>query len=271
MTSQTLTQAGLAFDTLAEDYDASFTDSTIGRAQRNVVWRKATEVFPTPQHILELNCGTGEDALFLASQGHSITALDASTAMVARASARKLHEAPTAPITFTHLLTEHLYTLPATKFDAVFSNFSGLNCVADLREVAVQLALRTTPNASLLFCVSTPVCAWETAWFLLQGKLRKATRRWPGHSTATLKGIPVTVHYPTVRTIAGHFAPHFTLRSSTGVGIFVPPSYLEPWMKFHPRLLAALTRIDKAICRLPIMRNQGDHVLLHFVRNEASA
>ena len=91
-------QAGLAFDTLAENYDAHFTRSSIGRAQRDAVWRKAVEVFRGELSILELNCGTGEDALFLASQGHRVTALDASRAMIDRASQRKENEAPNAAV-----------------------------------------------------------------------------------------------------------------------------------------------------------------------------
>jgi ubiquinone/menaquinone biosynthesis C-methylase UbiE len=259
-------QAGLAFDTLAEDYDAHFTRSSIGRAQRDVVWRKATEVFRDKLSILELNCGTGEDALFLASRGHCVTALDASRAMIDRASQRKEDEAPSAAVDFRLLPTEYLSALSSTRFDAVFSNFSGLNCVSDLSEVAMQLARRTSSGAPALVCFSTRFCLWESMWYLLHGQLRKAVRRWSGHSTAMLNGIDVNVYYPTVRDIARAFAPHFTLRSATGIGIFVPPSYLESWMQRFPRVLATLTAADRIVCRLPLLRTLGDHVLLHFVR-----
>jgi SAM-dependent methyltransferase len=259
-------QAGLAFDTLAEDYDAHFTQSHIGRAQRDVVWRATEAAFRGQLSILELNCGTGEDALFLAGRGHRVTALDASSAMIDRASMRKEREAPDAPIAFQFLPTEQLSSLPLTRFDAIFSNFSGLNCVEDLRAVAEQLAKRTRAGAPVLLCISTRICLWETAWFLAQGKLHKAFRRWSGRSTATLNGVDITVHYPTVREISRAFAPYFTLRRSTGVGIFVPPSYLEPWMQRLPRLFALMRRIDRLVCRLPILRSFGDHVLLHFLR-----
>ena len=39
-------QAGLAFDSLAEPYDELFTDSLIGRAQRDAVWNVASRTFP---------------------------------------------------------------------------------------------------------------------------------------------------------------------------------------------------------------------------------
>jgi SAM-dependent methyltransferase len=259
-------QAGLAFDTLAEDYDAHFTRSSIGRAQRDAVWHKATEVFRGELSILELNCGTGEDALFLAGHGHRVKALDASRAMIDRAARRREDEAPHAAVDFQLLPTEYLGALPPAHFDAVFSNFSGLNCVDDLFEVATQLAYRTNAGAPALLCFSTRFCLWESAWYLLYGELRKAVRRWSGHSTAVLNGVNVSVHYPTVRDIARAFSPHFALRSATGIGIFVPPSYLETWMRRLPRVLALMAAADRIACRLPMLRTLGDHVLLHFVR-----
>ena len=88
-------QAGLAFDSLAERYDDIFTNSLIGRAQRHAVWTVATQTFQRGDHILELNCGTGEDALFLARLGMSVFACDASEKMIAVATRRRAVEAPT--------------------------------------------------------------------------------------------------------------------------------------------------------------------------------
>ena len=57
-------QTMLAFDSLAAKYDDLFTRSMIGRAQRGVVWDALIDTFEPGAHILEVNCGTGEDALF---------------------------------------------------------------------------------------------------------------------------------------------------------------------------------------------------------------
>jgi hypothetical protein len=164
-----------------------------------------------------------------------------------------------------------LDTLPPTHFDGVFSNFSGLNCVDDLSEVVTQLARRTRAGAPALLCFSTRFCLWESVWYLLCGKPRKAIRRWSGNSTAMLNGVNVTVHYPTVREITRAFAPCFNLSSTTGIGIYVPPSYLESWMQRSPRLLATLAALDHIVCHLPLLRMFGDHVLLHFERTSEDA
>jgi SAM-dependent methyltransferase len=255
--------AGAAFDTMAADYDEHFTFSIVGRAQREVVWNCAAATFRFGDRILELNCGTGEDALFLARRGMRVTACDASVRMIEHAKARKELEAPDARISFRVLPTEHLHTLPKQPlFDGVLSNFSGLNCVDDLQVVARELAARLRPRAKLLLCLSTRFCLWEVLHYAAQCKFRKAVRRWRGVSPARFEGHSFFVYYPTIRSLRRSFAPEFKLRSVTGVGIATPPSYLEGWASAHPRMLDAMKSFDKAVCDLPLFRSIGDHMLL---------
>ena len=151
-------------------------------------------------------------------------------------------------------------------FDGAFSNFSGLNCVADLGQTAEDLSKLLSPGASLLICLSTRFCISEMLWFALHGNFRKAFRRCSGHATAKAGEFTVDVYYPTVRKLQALFSPSFVLRSLAGVGVTVPPSYVEAWIRNHPKLLDMLRKIDKAISNHPGFRVLGDHVLLHFER-----
>jgi hypothetical protein len=49
-----------------------------------------------------------------------------------------------------------------------------------------------------------------------------------------------------------------------GVGITVPPSYLESWIATHPRLLRKMDAIDSTLRGWPGLRVVGDHMLLHL-------
>ncbi len=259
--------AALVFGQMAREYDDVFTNSMIGRAQRDVVWSVLTQIFQSDDHILELNCGTGEDALFLARNGVSVTACDTSEQMIQIASGRLRKEAPGAPVQFNLLPTEHIRELqPSTQFDGIFSNFSGLNCVVDLKQTAENLAPLLPPGAPLLVCLSTRFCLWEMLWFALHGNFRKAFRRCSGQATAKIGEFTVDVYYPTVRELQTLFSPSFVLHSCTGVGVTVPPSYVEAWIRNHPKLLSMLRTIDKTISSYPGFRVLGDHVLLHFER-----
>jgi ubiquinone/menaquinone biosynthesis C-methylase UbiE len=259
--------AALVFDQMAWGYDDVFTNSMIGRAQRDAVWAVLTQVFQIGDHVLELNCGTGEDALFLARNGASVTACDASERMIQIATGRLRKEAPAVPVQFNLLPTERIRELnPSTEFNGAFSNFSGLNCVPDLKRTAEDLATLLSPGAPLLICLSTRFCLWEMFWFALHGNFRKAFRRCPGRATAKIGEFTIDVYYPTVRKLQALFSPFFVLRSCTGVGVTVPPSYVEAWIRNHPKLLNIFLTIDNAISSYPGVRVLGDHVLLHFER-----
>ena len=263
-------QAALAFDQMAAEYDEVFTRSMIGRAQRDAVWNLLTQTFWRGDHVLELNCGTGEDALFLAQRDVAVTACDASERMIQVATNRLRTENPGAPVKFTLLPTERLRELPAAPmFDGAFSNFSGLNCVADLKRTAEDLAALLPPTAPLVVCLSTRFCAWEIIWFLLHGKFRKAFRRCSGRATAKVGDFTIDVYYPTLGTLQQLFSPSFALRSCTGIGVAVPPSYVESWIRSYPQLLGFLRAVDKVISTLPGFRVIGDHMLLHFERVQA--
>jgi ubiquinone/menaquinone biosynthesis C-methylase UbiE len=255
--------AGAAFDRIAKDYDQIFTDSLIGRAQRDAVWKVLTRTFRANEKVLELNCGTGEDAIFLASNGIAVFALDASPQMIARAEQRLQHSGPQIPVVFCELPTERIGELhPETQFDGAFSNFSGLNCIADLDAVASLLAGLVKQGGRLVLCFSTRFCLIEILYYLSVGQWRKAFRRCKGYSEVILNGIQFTVYYPTLRKIRQSFAPDFRLDSCTGIGVTVPPSYLEAWARQHPRLFLLLRRLEERLAALPILRSTGDHVVL---------
>lgn len=258
--------AAAAFDSIADSYDVSFTHTAIGRAQRNQVWTRLLSAFAPGTRVLELNCGTGEDACFLASRGRAILACDASSEMI-RVAKERAHADSSANLDFRQLANEDLTTLHDEKlFDGAFSNFSGLNCLADLRPVALGLANLVKPGGRVLICVWSRLCVTEMLWYLIHGQVRKAIRRLSGEATARLGGVTISVFYPGVREIQSAFAPRFRLTFRRAIGLFVPPSYMESWIARRPALLSRLQRLDEVCSAWPVLRGLGDHVLLEFVR-----
>ena len=81
-----------SFDHIATDYDAQFTNTAVGRLQRAVVQAYLETKTKPGIAVLELNCGTGEDAIWLAQKGCTVLATDISSQMVA-ATAAKVQQA----------------------------------------------------------------------------------------------------------------------------------------------------------------------------------
>lgn len=258
------------FDAVALQYDDTFTSSSIGAAQRGAVWREIEKVFHPGDRVLEIGCGTGVDACFMAERGMHVVACDSSSQMIAVA-ARRFQEKGLQHLVQPLLLpAEQLSTLSAAdKFDGAFSNFGAMNCVEDLTQFARTLAERLRPGAIALLCWMGPSCFWEMGWYLAHGNRQKAFRRLnrDGISAKIADGAFVQVRYPAVREIAREFAPEFRVESIHGIGVTVPPSYVEAWARRHPRLLALGERADGILGRVPGIRLLADHILVRLERN----
>lgn len=262
------------FDAVAATYDASFTASTIGRAQRSAVWRELEKTFRPGERVLEIGCGTGVDACFLAERGVAVVACDSSPEMIAVTNRRIRERNVESLVQSFCLRAEDLSSLQGgEQLDGAFSNFGALNCVDDLRQVAGDLAKRVRTGSSVLLCVMGPWCFWEMAWYLAHGNRAKAFRRLhrDGVTARIADGAVLDVYYPSARTLARTFAPEFQLESIRGIGVAVPPSYVEPWAERHPRLLRYCERTDSWLGRCPGLRQVGDHVLVRLRRAEMAA
>jgi ubiquinone/menaquinone biosynthesis C-methylase UbiE len=257
------------FDSIALDYDRVFSYSAIGKAQRFQVSLQLERCFASGSHVLELNCGTGEDALALARSGVNVSAYDASAEMVRIANLKLNSEPLSSKVHFSVLRNEQLFQLEGI-FDGAFSNFAGLNCSLDWKSIADELARLVKPGGHLLLCVLGRTCLWEMVHYLLRGRFRKAFRRASrGPSIARIDGTSLKIIYPSVREARQLFSSGFQLCGWSGVGVFVPPSYCEPHVLGQRRLLSLLASLDSWFAHLPGVRCWGDHILLDFVRRPA--
>ena len=260
------------FDAIAEQYDRTFSSSMIGQLQRAAVWREFRKSFRAGDRILDIGCGTGVDACFLAEHGIDVIACDKSSQML-RVAAQKIAALPTTAgsVQLRRVPAEEISSLSKDgPFDGAVSNFGAVNCVSDVAKLARDLARLLKPGASVLLCVIGPSCAWETAWYLLCGKPGKAFRRFRrGGEPAKLEGGETfNVYYHSVRSMRSVFAPAFRLESVHGIGVLVPPSYLEPWARRFPRLTRLAAEADRYLGLCPGVRGFADHILLRFERTE---
>jgi len=253
-----------AFDSMAERYDEEFTASALGRVLRPMVWERYAACFAPGSSLLELGCGTGEDAIHLAKLGHRVLATDASPPMVACAR-RKAEAAGVAErIRFQVAPMESLSaTLGTEVFDGVYSNFGAVNCAPDLAAVAGALAPRLAPNAPLVWVVMGRFVPWEMGWYLLRGDARRAFRRFR-RVGSEWRGL--TIHYPTPHNCARLLEPHFIVSVARPLGAVLPPSYAAGWLDRAPRRYAWLSRLERALFERARGAGFGDHYVLEARR-----
>ena len=260
-----------AFDSIADSYDETFTETFIGRAQRRQVWEVTDRLFQPGDRVLEINCGTGVDALHLAQRGIRVLACDSSSRMVERARWRVESAGFEHAVDLRILRTEAIAQLGAEgPFDGVLSNFAGLNCIQDLSSAAQNIARLLKPRGKALICLFGSRCFWEIVWHLAHANSSKAFRRFRRGMTRAHLGDGTSVHvqYPTVRQVRRIFDPHLKLKAWKGVGIAVPPSYLGFLPARFPGCFRAAERVDSRVGHCPGIRGWADHVLLTFEKGQ---
>ncbi|MDE1150334.1 MAG: class I SAM-dependent methyltransferase [Azospirillaceae bacterium] len=253
-----------AFDRFADDYDAGFAHSIPGRWLRHAVWHQVGAHVRPGMRVLDLGCGTGEDALWLAHAGARVTAADGSPAML-RVTVDKAARAGLAdrivPRQVDLNAPGDLFLADGGgPYDVVLSNFGALNCALDLAPLARALGRAVAPGGVLALVVMGRFCAWETAWHGARLH-RTAVRRWLGRATADIGGTTIPIRYWTPGDVARAFAPAFDAMSVHPVGLFLPPSDLFTGLVRNPRRLTRLMRWERRVGASTALAGLADHHL----------
>jgi SAM-dependent methyltransferase len=256
-----------AFNEYAALYDEHFTHSITGTAQRNRVYALLARELTNIASVLELNCGTGEDASWLAQKGFTVLATDGSQGMVMKATLKNAARRNVI-VSLADLRTPA--QLPPQKTDLIFSNFGGLNCLSpqELRQLAPALKQRLAKNGKAVLVVMGRGCGWEKFYFLLKRDARRKRRSSKDSVTAVIEGEPVNTWYYTPAEFAAMFAPHFRVKNTSAVGLFIPPSYLEPFFARKPFLFSILAGLDRLLARGSWCANAADHFLITLEPSE---
>jgi ubiquinone/menaquinone biosynthesis C-methylase UbiE len=263
-----------AFDAIAAEYDKSFSDSLIGWEQRQFSrhWLKKFLASQEELDILEINCGTGDDALWLGSLGHKVIATDQSTAMIEKAE-KKLSLTNKKNVRFISCSFENLANqFGRQQFDLIFSNFSGLNCVSpnEMTGLSKELFSLLKKNGHLAIVVFGKYSWWETFFYLLKARPDKAFRRWSNKDVRAMlaENVYQPVYYYSIRHLKKMLSS-LRLVEKRPVGLFIPPTYLEAAMKKRPSLFQSLTKLEKNMNGLPASSSFADHVYLFFKKEQA--
>jgi SAM-dependent methyltransferase len=261
-----------AFDAAADRYDEDFSFSQTGILQRKRVhyFLQKQIAAIAGKNILELNCGTGEDAIWMAKQGCNVTATDLSANM-AGVLEKKLAQQPQLPIKTMQCGFDEIKEKSAgSKYDFVLSNFGGLNCISSeaLERLSAQLHGITNADATIALVIMSKKCWWEKWYFWLKGSKRESKRRQQaGPLTVNVNGNNQLVWYYNPAEIEKAFSAGFTKQYTKPVGLFLPPSYMEGYFKKKKGLLRLLYGLEKLSINFSFLSAYADHFLIVLKRN----
>lgn len=237
-------RAAAAFGKQSTVFDEQYGSDTIVQYKRNRVRAVLQATLPPHSHILELNSGTGEDAIWLAQQGHRVHATDVSPGMQQVLQQKVAAAGLSASIdtelcSFTQLENLH----HKGPYDCIFSNFAGLNCTGELHKVLAQFDSLLKPGGKAVLVVLPKFCLWELL-LVFKGKFKTAFRRLFSKrgAPAHVEGQHFTCWYYNPSYIQQKLGTAFTLRHLEGLCTLVPPSYIAHFAERRPKLYQWLRR-----------------------------
>jgi ubiquinone/menaquinone biosynthesis C-methylase UbiE len=262
--------AAAAFTRQAPVFDQLFGADPIIQYKRQRVRDHMSTFLQFPAHILELNAGTGEDAIYFARQGHQVHATDISVGMQDTLYQKVKASGLTGNITqelcsFTEL--EHLSN--SGPFDHIFSNFAGLNCTGQLQKVLDSFSYLVKPGGHVTLVMLPSFCLWEFL-LLFRGKFKPAFRRFSGRkgTTAHMEGTVFRCWYYDPGFIRKRLANTFEVVSLEGLCTIVPPSYMEKFAERYPRLFQFLVKKENVMKKYWPWRLVGDYYIITLKRKD---
>lgn len=251
--------AAAAFSRQSATFDKLDRSNKLSAHLRSRFRAEVMSYHSSPAKILELNCGTGLDAIYFAKHGHYVLATDAAPGMISEVEKKILsNEVPVS----ARLLSFHdLHELRGQKFDHIVSSFGGLNCSPDLEKVLASFDELLVPGGKVTLVIMPRWCPWE--WVMVvKGKFRTAFRRFSGKTIANVEGEKFMCYYYGPAFVKRALRAQFKTLRLTGLYITVPPEFYAGFVDRYPRLYGFLSRIDDRIGRWLPFNRLCDHYMI---------
>jgi len=251
-----------AFSRTAPKYDAFGEDHPHLARLRGKVYAHLERFLRPGARILELNAGSGVDAVHLAQHGYFLHAIDIAPGMLARFQEKVERLDLQERITIQNCSFTELEKISGGLFDAVFSNMGGLNCIPDLSPVIRRLPTLLRPGGVVTWVIMPPVCLWELAEiFRLHPRL--AFRRFSKDGTRShLEGLFFNVYYYSPNFVQQCFGENYDLLSLEGLSVITPTTESKNLTKRFPRFYQALAWLDDRLAPRKPWSGWGDFYIL---------
>jgi ubiquinone/menaquinone biosynthesis C-methylase UbiE len=256
-----------AFDKQSEIFDSIYGKNVIIEYKRQRVREHILSYAKSEGFMLELNCGTGEDALFFAKKGFKVHATDISSGML-NIFQKKIETTSPVNISLEECSFTELESLKERgPFDYVYSNFGGLNCTRELGKVLSSLHSLVKPGGTVTLVIISKFCFWETL-LLFKGKFKMAFRRFFSGKgrKAHLEGVFFKCWYYSPAFVRKQLEENFELLSIEALCTIVPPSYFDNFAHKRPALFSYLKAKENKLKAKWPWKLMGDYFIISLKR-----
>jgi SAM-dependent methyltransferase len=252
-----------AFDGIAAEYDLREANNPIMQLMRRRSLAMLESTFPHGATLLDIGCGTGTEALWLAKRGRTILAVDSSGQMLKVLSERA--EAAGLTVASRLLRAGDLSTLVDDRgeeaFDGAYSSFGALNTEPSLEAPVAALSRLVRPGGRIVLSVMNRWCVAEIALLVAGGRAGNALRRARQSVRVPVGSGFADVRYPSWRELRRALNGSFRIVSVEALPLLLVP-YAWPALAAHPRTYRTLCRLDEVLASRRPFTWLGDHLFV---------
>lgn len=250
-----------AFSNQSGIFDKLYRENKLSEYLRDQFRTEVISQLKPASQILELNCGTGMDAVYFAEKGHTLLATDNAPGMLAqldqKINEKELHK----NIETLRCSFHNIDAIKDRKFDHIVSNFGGLNCTDNLKDVLGKLAPLLTDSGKVTLVIMPKISPWELL-VAFKGKFKTAFRRFRKKTPAHIEGVHFFCYYYNPGYVIRALRQEFDVVTLKGIFITVPPEFYENFVERYPKLFSFLCRVDKRISRFFPFTHCCDHYMI---------
>lgn len=253
-------------ETEMSEYDKKYLENSIFSNYRNISVTELQRTFRKGDFILEIGCGTGEEAVMLGEAGIKVLAIEPSEELLMYATRKIRSKKLTDMVETRHLGAEDLATLIEEfgkgAFDGAYASFGVVNCIPDLENFLLDLSELLGPGAPFVCSVMNKKNLWEISTYLLMLRPKTAFRRFDAQNVSItgIKTKQFDVLCYDKNELMAIFKERFSINSINGYPL-LPPPYLDPLFKKFPNYLKKAVEKQKGA-----MDIFGDHFFITMVK-----
>ena len=238
------------------------TSSLINWMRKRIRSHVLKELKPNAE-ILEINCGSGIDAVFFAKKSFKVHATDIAPGMVDYVKAKIKTNNLKDKLTCKKLSFNDLNQIQLNKFDHIFSNFGGLNCSSEeeLQEVFNSFKQALIPSGKITLVIMPKICIWEFLKIFKGDKT--AFRRLSNKGVlANIEGEQVLTFYHSSTRIKKLLKKDFDNFKIENICFLAPTGNRVDFPKEYPLLFKVLNSIDGISNKIPFLQGYGDYYII---------
>ncbi|MDG6968273.1 MAG: methyltransferase domain-containing protein [Nitrososphaerota archaeon] len=262
-----------AFDSASDEYDFTIRRNFINTWIRKRSLQVLRKLLRPGDYLMEVGCGTGEEAIAISDWVSGIVATDVSAGMVGlleeKVAARGL-AGKILPMKLSASEISRVRDLIGEKEIRVAYSFNGaLNCEPNLGSFVRQLDSLLEPDGYFVCSVRNTTCATEMISHGLVLQFDRANPRRVQPIMVSVGGRDVPSTYFSPSSFISYFSPRFSPAQVIALPALLPPAYLNGYyLRLRP-FLSFLERLELPLSGVSPFNRLGDQTLFVFRKSSS--